>query len=306
MKIGDRNYGRRELERYIGSIAQLGGTRHYQLTEGNAKGTAAIDFNTGSGLCFTVLPDRGLDIPAASYQGVNLVYHTPNGEANPAFYNPQGSAWLRTFFGGLLTTCGLTYLGPPGNDGGGGTWASRPLQYNYFGCKKSPFTILYHINCGFPLLDETSELVLTAVAREPYDSASKAGLASFNRFTEPMRGFTEQNFFHTMAGDAHGFCHAAIINRGLAGGLGLYIKFERDSLPYLSEWKMMGEGDYAVGIEPSNTKCMNRSDLRKQGLLPFLEPCETREIRLEIGVLSGDAEIRACIERTKAWVGGSR
>ena len=147
---------------------------------------------------------------------------------------------------------------------------------------------------------------MTAVAREPYDSASKAGLASFNRFTEPMRGFTEQNFFHTMAGDVHGFCHAAIINRGLAGGLGLYIKFERDSLPYLSEWKMMGEGDYAVGIEPSNTKCMNRSDLRKQGLLPFLEPCETREIRLEIGVLSGDAEIRACIERTKAWVGGSR
>ena len=118
MRIGDRNYGRRELERYIGSIAQLGGTRHYQLTEGNAKGTAAIDFNTGSGLCFTVLPDRGLDIPAAVYQGVNLVYHTPNGEANPAFYNPQGSAWLRTFFGGLLTTCGLTYLGPPGNDGG--------------------------------------------------------------------------------------------------------------------------------------------------------------------------------------------
>ena len=117
MKIGNRDYTREELLRRVGNPAQLGGTRHYTLGEGRSKGTAAIDVDTGSGFRFTILPDRGLDISLASYKGLKLVYLTPNGEVHPAFYEPEALGWLRTFFGGLVTTCGLTYLGPPGVDG---------------------------------------------------------------------------------------------------------------------------------------------------------------------------------------------
>ena len=87
------------------------------LDEGRGRGISAIDFDTGGGLRFTVLPDRGMDIAGCSYNGTNLVYLTPNGEVHPAYYEPQGLGWLHTFFGGLLTTCGLTYLGAPGRDG---------------------------------------------------------------------------------------------------------------------------------------------------------------------------------------------
>ena len=60
---------------------------------------------------------------------------------------------------------------------------------------------------------------------------------------------------------------------------------------------MMGQGDYVVGIEPCNAPCENRAILREQGRLPFLEPGETREMTLEIGVLQGAAEIERLVKQ---------
>ena len=95
-----------------------------------------------------------------------------------------------------------------------------------------------------------------------------------------------------MAADAAGCAYAAMINPDLGGGLGVYIKFDRGALPYLNEWKMMGEGDYVAALEPCNAPCENRGALRQKGLLPFLAPGEVQEIRVEIGVLEGAAEIQ--------------
>ncbi len=41
-----------------------------------------------------------------------------SGEASPAFYEEPGLGWLRNFPGGLVTTCGLTYVGAPCEDNG--------------------------------------------------------------------------------------------------------------------------------------------------------------------------------------------
>ena len=95
-----------------GQHPAAGGVRRCILDDGRSKGVTAFEVDTGAGFRFTVLPDRGLDISSASFRGTNLVHLTQNGEAHPAFYEPQGLGWLRTFFAGLLTTCGLTYLGP--------------------------------------------------------------------------------------------------------------------------------------------------------------------------------------------------
>ena len=35
------------------------------------------------------------------------------GDVGPAFYEPAGSDWMRGSFMGLLTTCGLTFVGHP-------------------------------------------------------------------------------------------------------------------------------------------------------------------------------------------------
>jgi len=101
----------------VGSLRQLAGTRHSVLTNGSAGGVRAIDVNTGNGLTYTILPDRGLDISLASFRGVNFAYLSPQEELSPAYYNSRKDEYHRTFFGGLLTTCGPVNFGPACEDG---------------------------------------------------------------------------------------------------------------------------------------------------------------------------------------------
>lgn len=107
-----------KMDHYVGNLLQLCGTRHYTLSDGQANGTRCIDVKTGSGFEFTVVCDRGMDISLASHKGTNLTFLTANAEAHPAFYDANGTEWLRTFTAGMLTTCGPTYLGSPCEDAG--------------------------------------------------------------------------------------------------------------------------------------------------------------------------------------------
>ena len=106
-------YGYKEILESSGGMGQLAGARRFIFAEGRAKGTEAVDVRTGSGLNFTVLLDRGMDIAWADYRGVNLSYISPTGVVAPAFYDSRGAEWLRGFYAGLLTTCGLTQAGSP-------------------------------------------------------------------------------------------------------------------------------------------------------------------------------------------------
>ncbi|MBN1916911.1 MAG: aldose 1-epimerase family protein [Verrucomicrobia bacterium] len=350
MKIGGRQYTRAQLCERIGNIAQLGGTRHVVLNEGKSKGVAAIDVDTGTGFTCTVLPDRGLDISRASYNGIGLAFLTANGEVHPAYYDRHGAGWLRNFFAGLLTTCGLTNIGAPCMDvdeeiGLHGRYTNLPAQrvqdrsgwdgdeyrveitgtiddtvlfgeklrlvrtittqigrrgftihdrVENVGNKTSPFTILYHINPGFPLVDATSELVATVSKTEPVDERAAQSLDKWHCFSDPIPGFEEICYLHTAKPDKNGIACAAMLNRGLAGGLGLCVRWDTTTLPYLNQWKMMGQMDYVVGIEPCNSPCKERSVVREAGLLPFLKPGETREMNVDIDLLVGAAEIDAC------------
>jgi hypothetical protein len=117
------------------------------------------------------------------------------------------------------------------------------------------------------------------------------------------------DYLHTMAADDDGRAWAALVNRGLQpqggpAGLGLYLGFRADTLPYLNEWKMLAEGDYVVGVEPANTKVLNRAVLRREGRLPMLQPGEAREMEVELGVLEGPQEIESFAARCRAIRGG--
>jgi len=113
-----KNWTRGELMRHVGNRDQLGGVRRIVLDDGNSKGVTALEFSTGTGFEFTVLADRGMDISAASYCGRSLCWRSSAGDVAPAFHDPAGLEWLRVFFGGLVTTCGLTYAGAPTTDQG--------------------------------------------------------------------------------------------------------------------------------------------------------------------------------------------
>ncbi|HEX3269653.1 MAG TPA: aldose 1-epimerase family protein [Ktedonobacterales bacterium] len=113
-----RRWTRAELLASVGDMAQVAGIRESRLVGGRADGVRALDFNCGDGFRFTVLPDRCMDIPFAEYGGAPLAWVSRAGISGPQYHDPAGEGWLRTFFGGLLTTCGLRQVGAPCVDEG--------------------------------------------------------------------------------------------------------------------------------------------------------------------------------------------
>jgi hypothetical protein len=50
-------------------MAQLASVRRLVDDDGKGRGMRILEFNNGSGLRFTVYPDRGMDIGPATYKG---------------------------------------------------------------------------------------------------------------------------------------------------------------------------------------------------------------------------------------------
>jgi len=118
MQLWGREWSRRELLERVGSISQLGGITPFEYSQGKAKGVGAIRVRTAAGLEFSILPEKGLDIFEASYRSRSLCWHSPAGVVHPAFYDARDVQWLKTFPGGLVSTCGLRSAGSPGEDQG--------------------------------------------------------------------------------------------------------------------------------------------------------------------------------------------
>ncbi len=113
-----RNWKREELVSRVGDPLQIAGARGSVLTDGKADGVRALDVETGSGLSFSVLPGRGMDIPFARYKGKSIGFFSGTGITHPGYYAEPGLEWWRSFYAGLLTTCGITQSGAPSVDQG--------------------------------------------------------------------------------------------------------------------------------------------------------------------------------------------
>jgi hypothetical protein len=98
--------------------SQVGGIEAYSIDEGPARGVRALCFNTGGGLRYRVLVDRGLDIDQAFFNQHSLAFLTHKGLTPPTRGLDRGLDWLQSFGGGLVTSCGPFNVGPPGIDAG--------------------------------------------------------------------------------------------------------------------------------------------------------------------------------------------
>lgn len=346
---------RAELTRRVGKMAQIAGVRRSTLVEGTERGVDVVEFRTGTGFNFTVVPSRGMDIATAEWCGTPLAWQSPTGIVNPEFFEPQGKGWLRGFFGGLLTTCGLTNVGLPCVDEGEELGQHGRISYiparhvhcdtrwegnNYIlfsqgrmrevvlgsydialtrnitakvgesrlfltdivenlGHKDAPFMLLYHINVGFPVLDDGSELVVATQGVTPRDEVAEKGVAERFRFGPPTVGFEEQVFYHDVIEDENRHVWVAVVNKRFNNGqgIGLYVKYHKTQFPNLVEWKMTGEGLYVVGIEPANCHVEGRAAERARGTLQFVEAGGKRHFETEIGVLKNIEEIEAFEEK---------
>jgi len=113
-----RNWSKTDLVSRVGDPRQIAGAIPFVLTDGKAEGVKAVKVDTGGGLEFTLLPGRGMDIAGASFRGRALSFLSATGITSPAYYEEPGLGFLRGFYAGLLTTCGITNMGAPSVDQG--------------------------------------------------------------------------------------------------------------------------------------------------------------------------------------------
>lgn len=155
------------------------------------------------------------------------------------------------------------------------------------GYTPEPLMLLYHVNLGWPLLDETARLVgpgKPGGLPEPRDAEAARGIESWDRFQAPVPGFRERVFYHRPQADAGGWAGARLENPALEGGLALAIRFRPEELPEFVQWTMTGEGTYVLGLEPATCRVGGHEKEAAEGRVITLEPGEARSYRLEIEV----------------------
>ncbi len=147
------------------------------------------------------------------------------------------------------------------------------------GARKEPIEILYHMNMGYPLLDEDSEVVIPAESIVPRDAHAAGDIENCLKMEEPQAGYVERCYYHRFK-DADG--RASIYQPKL--GCGLEIAFDAEKLDGFVEWKMMGIRDYVLGLECGNCYPDGRDIMRKTGMLKFLEPGEKAEYQVKVNI----------------------
>ena len=163
------------------------------------------------------------------------------------------------------------------------------------GWDRTPHMLLYHVNVGFPVVDEGSEVL---VPTRSVEARGDHPVEGYTTIDAPAPAFVEQVFEHDASRRTTAALPVGVVNRRL--GVGAYEVYRPSQLPHHFVWRMLGEGTYVVGIEPCTNRTAGRLDARERGELIELDPGETRVYDLELGALDGAAEIEAFAARVGA------
>jgi hypothetical protein len=349
MKLYSREFTKQELLKRVGDISQIGGIRLSEMIDGQARGVRVAELKNACGIDMRILIDRGMDISDLRFNSVPLAWKSSVKETSTAYYDKDGLEWLRTFYGGLLVTCGLTYAGAPCSDDGEelglhgrianiaaeninidnkwegnnyilsikGTVRQSKIFFENLELKReitvpmdeakitirdsienlsprtTPLMIIYHMNFGFPLLDSSAYIIGAAGKPLPITDEAAKNISDFSIFSEPVKDFSEHVFCHDIASDNDGYSNIALVNEGFNSGqgLGVLLKYKKETLPYLNQWKQAGFGEYVLGLEPANCRTYGRKLSREKGELEFIEPGEVKEYTVELNILKDLEEI---------------
>jgi len=341
--LWNNQYSKEQLQSFTSSMSPLAGLRPFVYDDGRIRSMRGIDGWTGSGLRFTLLPDRGLDLGPVWFNDKPVSWVHP-GFGTPNQYEPDGSGWLHTFGGGLLTTCGLIHFGSPDNYFGQShglhgrvshipaenvriwqEWRDNDyvlivegevrqavlfgenllLKRRYEtslgsqqiilrdsvtneGSRLTPHGLLYHCNIGFPVLSPSSRLIINDEKVTPRTPTAASDLEVHTRFDAPKTGYEEQVFFHYPVVDSSGYAKVALINPDIR--YGIQLRWLAESMPVLTQWKMLGQGEYVCGLEPATHAMAPYEDLVKESLPHILEPGETVTYELQLTILENFPE----------------
>lgn len=296
-----------DLRRRSSDLRGLADARLVVVDNGPGRGQRLLLLRNAAGLCLEIALDRGFDISAVTFRGINLGWNAPVGLPRPSHPHDleDGFGMLRSL-DGFLVTCGLDNYGLPlagsadhlayplrksihyplhgrissqaanligygtSHEGQPSLWCEaeirqaavfgealvlrRRIEMSFF---ESEFTIsdtvvnrgfrparhglLYHINLGYPFLDESASLtghfgpLVDILERDPPVPRDDA--------EEEVDSFEPES-------DSNGIVCLGIRNPRLSGGISLNLRYSRVQLPRLALWRCWQSGHYALGVEP--------------------------------------------------------
>ena len=152
--------------------------------------------------------------------------------------------------------------------------------------RDEPLYLMYHFNFGYPLLSEGSRIIIPSRKCTPRNESVCKAMVDTSPYImdAPVDNYPEQVFFHELNADKNKNTFCALVNA--EGNLAIKLSFSRDELPYFTQWKSIGAGDYGVGLEPGFTPLDGNA-------APFLAPGEVKRTRLTIEVAEGEEAILA-------------
>ena len=112
------------------------------------------------------------------------------------------------------------------------------------GTKPEDYSVLYHVNFGYPMLDEGVEIVADVNSVTPVGDHAAQNLENRTVFSAPMDNEEESCYFLDNSAD-----YVSVLNRRL--GNKVTLTYSKDTLPALVQWNAPASQDYALGIEPA-------------------------------------------------------
>lgn len=119
------------------------------------------------------------------------------------------------------------------------------------GYRTENYCVLYHVNFGYPLLDEGARIVADVAKCDPRTDWARENEATVCEITEPLPEQKETCYFLTFNQP-----RISLVNDKL--GKSVTLSYSGDTLPHFVEWKSMACGTYALGFEPTTTELDDR------------------------------------------------
>lgn len=149
--------------------------------------------------------------------------------------------------------------------------------------KPFPLFFLYHINFGFPLVDEHARIVCDQIKDfTARTENAKDGLSTAQTFQPPKDGIEEECFYYTFNDND---IKIAIENPSLgASGMRAYLKYDSRQFPEFTEWKMMRSREYVCGFAPGTNRLEGRAHALANEKIRTLAPLERAVFEIEMGI----------------------
>ena len=137
--------------------------------------------------------------------------------------------------------------------GSGGVYLEDTLVNE--GYRDEDYCLLYHINVGYPMLDDGAKVIADVKKCEARTEWARQNEEVSYQMSMPVPNQEETCYFLTLNKP-----EISIVNDKL--GKKLTISYSGDTLPRFVEWKSMASGDYALGLEPTTTELDDRFTYR--------------------------------------------